>query len=121
MVAPLLKQVFSPRTGACACLDQEGLGVTVYEARVVEAFSLVRQAPGARAGITGGSIGGEGADRFDAGDGAWLRAGDIGLIDSTLTPLSPTAPRASSSPAVCGLLFVGGAARSGFGWSNGYG
>jgi nitrite reductase/ring-hydroxylating ferredoxin subunit len=37
MVAPLLKQVFSPRTGACACLDQEGLGMTVYEARVVEA------------------------------------------------------------------------------------
>lgn len=35
MVAPLLKQVFSPRTGAC--LDQEGLGMTVYEARVVEA------------------------------------------------------------------------------------
>jgi len=29
MVAPLLKQVFSPRTGAC--LDQEGLGMTVYE------------------------------------------------------------------------------------------
>jgi len=33
MVAPLLKQVFSPRTGAC--LDQEGLGMTVYEARAV--------------------------------------------------------------------------------------
>ena len=35
MVAPLLKQVPSLRTGAC--LDQEGLGMTVYEARVVEA------------------------------------------------------------------------------------
>ncbi|MDQ2722594.1 MAG: nitrite reductase small subunit NirD [Actinomycetota bacterium] len=34
VASPLLKQVFSLRTGQC--LDRDGLGVTVYDARIVD-------------------------------------------------------------------------------------
>ncbi len=34
MASPLLKQVFSLRTGQC--LDWDGLGGTVYDARIVD-------------------------------------------------------------------------------------
>jgi nitrite reductase (NADH) small subunit len=45
VASPLLKQVFSLRTGAC--LDHEGLGVTVYEARITgpDAHAIVQIGP----------------------------------------------------------------------------